>query len=113
MYLPHSRQDPAKINGGLQNVARGGHEGSDELLDPTALDENLERVSALCAQAKIRSFVPLLVRRHVSDDLHERVHQAQPAVTACRVFERRSANVDIHPSHVMPSNGRGRDRGPR
>src|ERR1019366_1362880 len=46
------RQDPPKINGDLQDVARGVHEGFDELLDPTAVDEGLGRVSALFAESQ-------------------------------------------------------------
>jgi hypothetical protein len=40
------------------------------------VDESLEPVSALFAEAKIRSFGPLLVRRYGSDELHGRVQQA-------------------------------------
>ena len=46
------RQDPPKINGDLQDVARGVHEGFDELLDLTAVDEGLGRVSALFAESQ-------------------------------------------------------------
>jgi hypothetical protein len=70
------RQDPPKIDGDLQDVAREIHEDFDELLDPTTVNESLERVSAKFAKAKVRSFVPLLVRRYVSDELRGRVGQA-------------------------------------
>jgi len=70
------RQDVPKINGDLQDVAREVHEGFDELLDSTTVDESLERVSAQFAKAKVRSFVPLLVRRYVNDELRERVGKA-------------------------------------
>jgi hypothetical protein len=70
------RHDAPKINGDLQDVAREVHEDYDELLDPTTVDESLERVSAKFAKATVRSFVPLLVRRYVNDELRERVGQA-------------------------------------
>jgi hypothetical protein len=70
------RQDPPKIGGDLQDVARGVHEEFDELLDPATVDASLERVSATFAHAKFRGFVPLLVRRYVSDDLHKRIELA-------------------------------------
>jgi hypothetical protein len=69
------RQDAHKINGDLQDVAREVHEDFDELLDSTTVDESLERVSDASAKAKVRSFVPLLVRRYVNDELRERVGQ--------------------------------------
>ena len=71
-----TRQDPPKISGDLQDVARGVHEKYDELLDPATVDASLERVSATFAHAKIRGFVPLLVRRYVSEDLHKRLEAA-------------------------------------
>jgi hypothetical protein len=66
------RQDEPKINGDLQGVAREVHDKFDDLLDSTTVDESLERVSATFAKAKIRSFVPLLVRRYVNEELRER-----------------------------------------
>ena len=71
-----ARQSPPKINGDLQDVAHRVHEEFDELLDPATVDESLERVSAMFTDAKIRGFVPLLVRRYVSDELQKRVEQA-------------------------------------
>jgi hypothetical protein len=70
------RQDVPKVNGDLQDVAREVHEQFDELLDTTTVNESLERVSATFAQAKVRSFVPLLVRRYVKEELRERVRVA-------------------------------------
>jgi hypothetical protein len=70
------RQDPPKISGDLQDVARGVHEEFDVLLDPAMVNESLERVSAKFADAKIRGFVPLLVRRYVNDELHKRIEPA-------------------------------------
>lgn len=70
------RQDPPNINSDLKDVAHGVHQEFDELLDPDAVDECLDRVAAKFVNAKVRAFVPLLVRRYVSDELHGRVEQA-------------------------------------
>ena len=64
------------LNGDLQDVARRVHEEFDEQLDATVVNPSLERVSAMFTDAKNRGFVPLLVRRYVNDELHERVEQA-------------------------------------
>jgi len=39
------------------------------------VDECLTRVSALFIDAKVRAFVPLLVRRYVNDELQERIER--------------------------------------
>ena len=70
------RQDSPRISGDLQDVARGVHEKFDEVLDPATVDASLERVSATFADARIRGFVPLMVRRYVSEDLHHLVEVA-------------------------------------
>ena len=70
------RQDPPKISGDLQDVARGVHEKFDELLDAATVNASLERVSATFADAKIRGFVPLMVRRYVNEDLHHLIEVA-------------------------------------
>jgi len=54
-------------------VAQGVHQEFDDQLDPRTVDECLDRVAAEFDDAKVRSFVPLLVRRYVSDELHERL----------------------------------------
>jgi hypothetical protein len=69
-------QDQPRINGDLQDVAHGVHQEFDGQLDPRAVDECLARVSAQFDDATVRSFVPLLVRRYVSDELHERLEHA-------------------------------------
>jgi len=71
-----ARQNPPKISNDLQDVAHGVHQEFDELLDPKAVDECLERVSAKFVDARVRAFVPLLVRRYVKDELQEQVEQA-------------------------------------
>jgi hypothetical protein len=70
------RQNPPKINGDLQDVARRVHQEFDEQLDATVVNASLERVSAMFTDAKIRGFAPLLVRRYVNDELQKRVEQA-------------------------------------
>ena len=70
------RQNPPKINGDLQDVARRVHQEFGEQLDATVVNASLERVSAMFTDAKIRGFVPLLVRRYVNDELQKRVEQA-------------------------------------
>jgi len=40
------------------------------------VDECLSRVAAQFDEATVRSFVPLLVRRYVNDELHERLEHA-------------------------------------
>lgn len=66
---PH-QQGPT-INADLSEVAHRLHEEFDERLDPGAVDECLNRVAATFDHAKVRSFVPLLVRRYVCDELNE------------------------------------------
>lgn len=65
-----------RINGDLQDVAAGVHQEFDERLDPQAVDECLDRVSAEFADAKVRAFVPLLVRRYVNDELQRLLEHA-------------------------------------
>ena len=71
-----ARQDQPRINPDLQDVVHTVHKEFDEQLDPQAVDECLNRVAAQFDEATVRSFVPLLVRRYVSDELHERVDDA-------------------------------------
>lgn len=71
-----ARQGRPKVNGDLQDVAQGVHQEFDEQLDPQAVDECLARVSAQFDDATVRSFVPLLVRRYVNDELHGRLTHA-------------------------------------
>jgi hypothetical protein len=68
------RQDVPKINGDLTDVARGVHKEFDELLDPEVVNECLNRVAAKFVDAKVRSFVPLLVRRYVRAELRGQVN---------------------------------------
>ncbi len=60
-----------KINPDLTDVASRVHAEYDQRLDPQAVDECLSRVAAKFDQVKVRSFVPLLVRRYVRDEFNE------------------------------------------
>ena len=71
-----ARQSRPKLNGDLQDVAHGVHQEFDQHLDPRAVDECLDRVAAKFVNAKVRAFVPLLVRRYASDELDKQVQQA-------------------------------------
>ena len=71
-----ARKGDSRINPDLHAVADGVHQEFDESLDPQAVDECLNRVGATFDDAKVRSFVPLLVRRYVRDELHERLKSA-------------------------------------
>ena len=71
-----ARTGQPRIQGDLEDVAQGVHQEFDEKLDPRTVDECLARVAAEFTDARVRSFVPLLVRRYVSDELQERLEHA-------------------------------------
>lgn len=71
-----ARREEPRINPDLREVVLGIHDQFDEQLDPLAVDECLIRVAAKFDDAKVRSFVPLLVRRYVNDELQERLEDA-------------------------------------
>lgn len=68
-----ARQDRPKINPDLKDLAHRVHTEFDQLLDPLVVDECLNRVAARFDDAKVRAFVPLLVRRYVRDELRDRL----------------------------------------
>ena len=72
-----SRPRP-EIDPDLLDVARLVHEEFDDRLDPLIVDECLDGVAARFAGARIRSFVPLLVRRYVREELQQRHGQVEP-----------------------------------
>ena len=74
--MSHARQGQPNINPDLQNLAHRVHAEFDEQLDPLVVDECLNRVAGRFDEAKVRAFVPLLVRRYVRDELHERLKSA-------------------------------------
>jgi hypothetical protein len=71
-----ARPGPPEINTDLQKVAHLVHEEFGDRLDPHAIDECLAKVAARFADARVRSFVPLLVRRYVRDELQARLVDA-------------------------------------
>jgi hypothetical protein len=62
-----------KVDPGLNDVANVLHEEFDGRLDPRAVDECLDQVTARFNGAKVRSFVPLLVRRYTREELQTRL----------------------------------------
>ncbi len=58
-----------EINPDLRDVADQIHKEFADQLDPREVDECLVRMAAKFDNARVRSFVPLLVRRYVSDEL--------------------------------------------
>jgi len=64
------------INADLQDVAHQVREEFADRIDPGDVNECLDRIAAKFDDAKVRSFVPLLVRRYVRDELHERLKSA-------------------------------------
>jgi len=71
----HTRPRQPEISDDLQEVALQLHEEFDERLDPRQVDDSLTRLSAKFDNAKVRSFVPLLVRRYARDDLLRRLER--------------------------------------
>ena len=72
---PSVVQVPA-VDDDLVDVARAIHEEFDTQLEPRIVDECLHEVAARFTDARVRSFVPLLVRRYVSDALRSRTTTA-------------------------------------
>jgi hypothetical protein len=70
------RRDRPSVDPDLHAVAHLVHEEFDSHLDPHTVDECLSQVSARFEGATVRSFVPLLVRRYVREELKGRLRQA-------------------------------------
>ena len=64
-----AHQDRPEINADLDDVAHQVHQEFADRLDPRQVDECLHRVAIRFDKATIRSFVPLLVRRYVREEL--------------------------------------------
>jgi hypothetical protein len=62
-----------EINADLHDVSLRVHEEFGDRFDARAIDECVANVAARFADAKVRSFVPLLVRRYVRDELQARL----------------------------------------
>jgi Arc/MetJ family transcription regulator len=71
-----ARPGRPEINTDLQKVAHLVHEEFGDRLDPHVIDECLAQVASRYADARVRSFVPLLVRRYVRDELQARLVDA-------------------------------------
>jgi hypothetical protein len=71
-----SRPDRPRINADLQDIAQQMQDEFADQLDPRDVDECFARVATKFNDAKVRSFVPLLVRRYVRDELQERLKSA-------------------------------------
>ncbi len=77
--LSDAREGHSRISPDLQDVVQGVHQKFDTSLDPRSVDECLIRVGATFDDAKVRAFVPLLVRRYVTEELSEKVTEKQSA----------------------------------
>ena len=71
-----SRPGRPPLDPNLNDVAKRVHEEFDEHLDPSDVDECLDQIAARFEAATIRSFIPLLVRRYVREELQARLSQA-------------------------------------
>jgi len=72
----HLRRGQPESDKDLHDVAHLVHEEFDDQIDPLQVDECLSQVAARFAGATVRSFVPLLVRRYVREELQGRLRQA-------------------------------------
>jgi hypothetical protein len=71
-----SRPGRPTLNPNLRDVAKRVHEEFDDHLDPSAVDECLDQIAARFEKATVRSFIPLLVRRYVREELQTRIRPA-------------------------------------
>ena len=76
-FLPaDSRPDRPTIDPDLHEVANRVHEEFDDHVDPSVVDECLSQISARFDDATVHSFIPLLVRRYVREEIQTRLQQA-------------------------------------
>jgi hypothetical protein len=78
----NARPGNPMVGADLQDVAHQVHQEFDGMLDQRAVDECLARMAAKFEDAKVRAFVPLLVRRYVRDELLELLTHAKPELEA-------------------------------
>jgi hypothetical protein len=71
-----ARPDRLTIAPDLHEIANRVHKEFDDHVDPNAVDECLNQVAARFEGATVRSFIPLLVRRYVREELQTRLRQA-------------------------------------
>lgn len=68
------------LTGDLSVVVAGLHESFDRHLGPDAVEAEIQRVADQFTHARIRSYVPLLVRRYAAAGLRRRsLNPSQPA----------------------------------
>jgi hypothetical protein len=70
-----SRSGQPEIDLQLHDIAYFVHEEFDGQVDPQVVDECLNQVAARFANAPVRVFVPLLVRRYAREELITRLRQ--------------------------------------
>jgi hypothetical protein len=70
------RTGQPEIDPELHDVAQVVHEEFDQHLDPSAVDECLQKVVSRFEGATIRSFIPLLVGRYVREELRTLLRQS-------------------------------------
>ena len=82
-----SRPGGPTIDQDLHEVANRVHEEFDDHLDPRVVDECLNQIAARFAGATVHTFIPLLVRRYVREELQTRRRQAgcQTGPSASRI----------------------------
>ena len=71
-----SRPGRPTIDPDLHEVANRVHEEFDDHMDPNVVDECLKQIADRFAGATVHSFIPLLVRRYVREELQTRLRQA-------------------------------------
>jgi hypothetical protein len=76
MSPAQSLPERPEIDPDLFDVAHIVHEEFDDHLDPGAVDECLAKVAARFHGATVHSFIPLLVRRYVREELQTRLREA-------------------------------------
>src|SRR5664280_2005976 len=81
---------PPQIHADLQDVAHEVHREFAHRLDPGQVEECLDRVAAKFDDAKVRSFVPLLVRRYVREELHASLGTPGPGQNTLAAADRHS-----------------------
>jgi len=72
----HSLPGGPTIDPHLHEVANRVHEEFDDHVNPGVVDECLNQTAARFEGATVHSFIPLLVRRYVREELQARLRQA-------------------------------------
>ncbi len=77
----HEAPDQPGIDPELHAIAHQVHQEFDNHLDPQEIDECLHKMVSQFEGAAVRTFVPLLVRRYVREELSTRLRLAQGPLT--------------------------------